>query len=81
MKADITHKNILIPEYEEATSLGAAVLATVQCGFYSSVDEAANKFLKIRKTYIPSDKSYYDERYKTFLNVYDQLTPVFNREN
>ncbi len=78
MKADITGKNILIPEYEEATSLGAAVLAGVKCGFYSSIHEAIEKNVGIKKTYTPAQRKYYKDGYKKFLQIYEQLIPVFN---
>lgn len=81
MKADITGKNILIPAYEEATSLGAALLAGVACGYYTSVEEAVEKTVRIQKTYRPVTREYYAEGYDTFLQIYQQLVPVFHRSH
>lgn len=78
MKADITGKEILIPEYEEAASLGAAVLAAVRCGLCKSVREAAGKYVKIKKIYSPASTDLYKEGYKKFIEIYKSLTPVFH---
>ncbi len=78
IKADITGKDILIPEYEEASSLGAAILAGVKCGFYKSIDEAVEKCVRIKKSYNPGDKNNYEIGYKKFLDIYEKLDPIFN---
>jgi xylulokinase len=77
IKADITEKRILIPDFEEATSLGAAILSAVEHGFYASVDDAVDAHVKVKETYEPSEKDFYREGYRTFLDIYQRLVPVF----
>jgi len=79
IKANITGKKVLIPDNEEATSLGAAILAGFTCGLFDSLENGIKKNVKIKKVYHP--KSYderYSKMYKKFLKIYEQLTPVFN---
>jgi sugar (pentulose or hexulose) kinase len=77
IKADITEKRIMIPDSEEATSLGAAMLAAVEHGFYASVEDAVDAHVKMKKTYEPSEKIFYRAGYRMFLDIYRRLVPVF----
>ncbi len=78
MKADITGKNMVLPGCEEATSLGAAILAGVAQGWYDSIGQAVENAVTIKKTYTPIMKPYYHDGYKKFLLLYEQLVPVFH---
>ena len=69
LKADITGKIIQIPKYEETTSLGAAMLAGVKCGYFKSVHEAAEKCVRIKMVYKPRDTEKYIEGYKKFIEI------------
>jgi xylulokinase len=80
IKADITKKRILIPDSEEAASLGAAMLAAVEHGFYDSVEDAVDAHVHMKKTYAPSEKLDYRAGYKTFLDIYQRLMPLFRDE-
>jgi sugar (pentulose or hexulose) kinase len=78
MKADATGKNIHIPEYEEATSLGAAILGALANSFSSSIQEAVEKCVKMKRIYTPKNQGLYTEGYRKFIDIYERLIPVFH---
>jgi xylulokinase len=78
IKADVTGKEIRLPEYEEATSLGAAILAAVDCGFVTGVQEAVHRCIRMKRVFVPTNQGMYSEGYEKFLMLYDKLTPVFH---
>jgi len=80
IKADITEKEIMVPEYEEAISLGAAILTAVEKGYFKSIEEAVKKHVRMKKVYKPVIKDFYREGYGKFIDIYERLTPVFRGE-
>jgi autoinducer 2 (AI-2) kinase len=52
--ADVTGKEILIPEVKEATSLGCAIAAGVGAGIYGSITEAAKQLVRWERVYKPN---------------------------
>jgi xylulokinase len=66
---------------EEGPGYGAAILAAVGCGVYSSVEEAASKFITVVDT-IDQDEELvaeYEKRYQVFKSIYPALIPVFDK--
>ncbi|MBR4168229.1 MAG: xylulokinase, partial [Lachnospiraceae bacterium] len=59
-------------ESEEGPGYGGAVLAAVGCGVYSSVEEAADKLVKVVGTEMPDPAlvAKYEERYAKFKKLY-----------
>jgi sugar (pentulose or hexulose) kinase len=55
---------------EEATSLGAAILAGVGAGVYRSVTEAADKMVVVTARYTPNKKN--SELYSRLFNIYER---------
>ena len=66
--ADVTGKAISIPEEQQATVLGCAILATVGAGIYNSIEEAASQMVRIKKVVEP-DLSKHDE-YRFYVAQY-----------
>ena len=66
-------------EAEEGPGLGAAMLAAVACGEYSSVDEAAEKIVKVLNTTEPNPETVakYKKRYGQFAKIYPALKGIF----
>ncbi|MCR5785962.1 MAG: xylulokinase [Eubacterium sp.] len=64
---------------EEGPSHGAAMLAAVACGEYKSVEEAAEKIVKVVYTLEPNKEltARYDEKYAQFKQIYPALKNVF----
>ena len=65
---------------EEGPGYGAAILAAVGCGVYSSVQEAADRFITVTATIEPDNEtvSKYEERYKVFKALYPAILPCFD---
>ena len=70
--ADVTGKNVRIPEVKEATALGAAVLAGYGVGIYPSISEGAKRVVKRDKIFSsnPDNKAVYDQLYVQWKDVY-----------
>jgi len=81
LKADISGKTVEAPAVEEASALGAALLAGVATGVYSSYAEAINAAVKIKATYRPRTAIHqkYKQQHETYKHLVKTLTPV-NKE-
>lgn len=75
IQADIYNIPVARGNVEEATSLGAAILAGVGVGVYRSVSEAAEKMVQISERREPDEKNreVYDKLYKVHNDVYTAL--------
>ncbi|MGN0547512.1 MAG: FGGY-family carbohydrate kinase, partial [Acutalibacteraceae bacterium] len=71
--ADTITENLYTSKCVESGALGAAILASVGCGCYSSVTEAAEKMTDNELTeteYNPEKSDYYNSIYKVYGNLY-----------
>ena len=85
MMADIYNTTIEIPSYpEEATSIGAAVIAGVGTGIFENFD-VVNRFIKITHTYAPDPNRHakymkmmdiFEKSYHALIDVYTDLSKV-----
>ncbi|GJM70154.1 hypothetical protein HMSSN036_23700 [Paenibacillus macerans] len=75
IKADITGKEIAVVDEFETTALGAAILAGVGVGTYSSIYEGASQSVNERLIVIPNRKNHeiYSEMYGLFNETYNSL--------
>jgi sugar (pentulose or hexulose) kinase len=82
IKADITRKNIICTENEEAACLGAAILAGKAVGIYDSVKDASSNMVRIKKIFKPRKENIeiYKETYKKYVKLYDDLCGLFSNE-
>jgi xylulokinase len=84
-KADVTGKIIEVPKLEEATTLGAAMLAGIGIGLYKDERDAFLQTYKKGRIYEPDPdcQKEYDEYYRIFKMLYPSLKEVnhkiFNR--
>ena len=64
----------------EGPAFGAAILAAVGCGKYTSVEEACNKLIRVVETteQDPELVAKYNERYQVFKNLYPALKDMFD---
>ena len=78
--ANVLNINVNIIESEEGPGLGGAMLAAVACGEYSSVQEAADKIVKVIGTEEPDAAlaAKYDERYKKFKEIYPTVKALYD---
>ena len=77
--ANVMNMKVDIIESEEGPGYGAAILAAVGCGVFSSVEEAAGKLVKIVATEEPDAEltAKYEERYQKFRKLYPALKEVY----
>ena len=77
--ANVMNLKLEIIESEEGPGYGAAILAAVGCGVYSSVEEATDKLVKVIDT-VESETDLvekYEQRYQTFKKYYPALKGMF----
>lgn len=78
--ANVLNINVNIIESEEGPGLGGAMLAAVACGEYASVQEAADKIVKVIGTEKPDSAlaAKYDERYAKFKEIYPTVKALYD---
>ncbi len=77
-KADITGRAIEVPEVEEASSLGAAILAGIGVGLYKDEKDACARVNRPGRTYQPNPEltDMYAKRYEIHAQLYSTLKSV-----
>lgn len=77
--ADVFNAKVSTIEITEGPAYGAAILASVGCKEYPSVDIACKKIIKDTETFTPNNKNVniYKEKYKTFATLYPTLKNSF----
>jgi len=80
MIANIFNIKVDVIESEEGPAMGGAMLAAVAAGEYASVEEIADKFVKVVDTVEPDPElaAKYEERYQQFKAIYPACKPVFD---
>lgn len=75
IKADITGRKVSSLKISEAGCLGAAILAGLGCGVFSSASEAVTRFVKVKKEYYPNleGQKLYEEKYEQYLTLYPAM--------
>ena len=78
--ANVLNLKVDVPESEEGPSMGGAMLAAVACGEYKSVEEAAERIVKVVETVEPEPElaARYEERYQQFKEIYPACKPLFH---
>jgi len=71
--ADITGKNICIPENTEASGLGAAIAAAVGACWYRTFKDAAHEMTGINKIIKPEKQNH--KKYKQLFMIYKKIYP------
>ena len=79
IKADVTGLQVNVPEITETTALGAAFLALVGIGAYTSLTEVGEHLVKIREHIEPdpTKKSMYADAYGQYRQTYFATLPLF----
>ena len=80
-KADVSGRPVVTLEIEEATALGAAMLAGVGKGVYKNLTEAAQRVKKPGKVFDPNKKltPIYSELFEIYREIYPALKQVNSR--
>lgn len=74
-KADVSGRPIHVPEIEEATALGAALLAGTGVGLYRDLEDAARRIHKPGRVFEPNPKltPLYAEFFDIYRDIYQSL--------
>jgi xylulokinase len=80
-KADVVGRPIEVPAIEEATPLGAAILAGIGVGLYSDEQDAYRRVYRQGKTYEPNSTAAaaYDKRFPVYQQLYQALRDVHHQ--
>ena len=80
IKSDVTGKPIQVPASDTATTLGAAILAGIGCGIYSSYQEAVEKTVAITRFHEPDEANHelYRRSMELYLELYRDLEKTFS---
>jgi xylulokinase len=81
IKADVSGLRVHVPEITETTALGAAFLALVGVGAYSTLMEVSDQLVKIREHIEPNPAtaSMYAEAYEQYRQAYFATLPMFEQ--
>jgi xylulokinase len=65
---------------EEGPAFGAAILAAVGCKEYATVEEAADKLIKVIDTVSPDSEltKLYEDKYQKFVKIYPSVKELYN---
>lgn len=77
--ANVMNLKVDVIESEEGPGYGGAMLAAVGCGEFASVEEAAEKLVKVVDTVEPEPElaAKYEERYQQFKKIYPTMKGLF----
>ena len=80
IKADVTGKPIAVPESDNASTLGAAILAGVGCGVFDSFETAVNRCISVRRVHTPDMEKHeiYGKYMELYLRLYENLEKTFS---
>ncbi|KAG7338596.1 FGGY family carbohydrate kinase [Nitzschia inconspicua] len=78
MHADVTGKPVVVCEFSDAPLLGCAILASVNAGVQSSIEDAVQRMVRQAKRIEPSQEAVktYDELYKVYSALSEATRPV-----
>lgn len=79
--ANVMNLKVDVIESEEGPGYGGAMLAAVGCGAFESVEDAAEKLVKVVDTVEPEADlvEKYEERYQQFKNIYPAMKELFQK--
>lgn len=82
IKADLTGRPVVTMKSEEAACLGAAIVAGVGIGMFSSLESACDKMVAVKDRYAPNPevRETYEKSYKKYVELYDALVGLFAKE-
>lgn len=75
--ANVTGKNIILPQNKEASSLGASIAAAIGADWYPSFEEAAKEMKGPEEVIEPNNHNH--ERYLSFFEAYKEIYPYLKK--
>ena len=82
LQADIFNVEVITTNVEEGTAIGAAILASVGAGYYSSVEEACTAIIRpvTRVEPIRHNVELYEDLYQVYRSLYPAMREAFKKE-
>ena len=80
LQADVFACPVETPEHEEGPAFGAALMAGVGCGVWSSLGEACDEGIRIREVRDPAPTAGLDRAREVHAMLYDRLRDTFPRQ-
>jgi xylulokinase len=82
LQADIYNTNVVTMNLEEGPAAGAAIMAAVGAGHFSSVGEGCDALLKVTSITEPGTKNaeIYNEYYQTYRELYPALKGLYKKQ-
>ena len=80
LQADITGLPVSIPKEKEAACLGAAMIAGVSHGRFTSYEAAADHCVAMLHQYIPNPTAHTEKKYRRFCALYQAALEISNIE-
>ena len=82
IKADVTGRPVVTTHSPEAACLGAAILAGKAIGLFSSLNDACQQMVTIKDRFEPNpdNAAVYAATYERYVELYDSLCPLFDKE-
>jgi len=75
--ADVLGVELSVLNIEEGPAFGAALIAGVGSGMFSSFEEAKNKALSVVNAYLPDNKRVYEKQYAIYKQLYAANKNIF----
>lgn len=77
--ADVFNLPVALINAQDGPAYGAAILAAVGCGGYSTVEEACRELVQVKEVINPNEGNVkkYDEVYKVFTKLYPSVKETF----
>ena len=82
IEADVTKRPVVTTQAQAEACLGAAILAGKAAGLFKSIDDACSKMVQTKERFEPNNANFkvYDDAYERYVQLYDSLCPLFERE-
>ena len=79
IKSDVTGKPIKVPGSDAATALGAAILAGIGTGIYTSYEEAVKQTIAVTREHVPNaeHQEVYAQGMEKYLKLSEVMTAMF----
>lgn len=82
LKADVTGRPVRRVQTDEATAMGAAMLAAVAAGWHPTIQDGAERYVRlaprvVEPTADPAARDAYAAGYQSYRNLFDAVEPMF----
>ena len=83
LKADVTNTTIYVPDSDNASTLGACILAGLGTGVYKSCADAVDKTVSVKREHIPNIDNHkkYQQYFPIYKELYEDLKDTYAKLN